>query len=92
MTRTRTTKASFHCGVEHLSMAGVYEAIGGDPGEHCDACFSGRYPLEDPDEADGNSPLRRSPPGRDKGGRRSDRPPSTSTYMETQRGSGCVTV
>jgi amidophosphoribosyltransferase len=36
----------------YLSMAGVYEAIGGDPGEHCDACFTGNYPLGDPDEAD----------------------------------------
>ena len=36
----------------YLSMAGVYEAIGGDPGEHCDACFTGNYPLGDPDGAD----------------------------------------
>jgi amidophosphoribosyltransferase len=36
----------------YLSMAGVYEAIEGDPGEHCDACFSGNYPLGDPEEAD----------------------------------------
>src|SRR3954466_10297879 len=41
----------------YLSMAGVYEAIGGDPGEHCDACFSGHYPLGDPDEADGKFAL-----------------------------------
>jgi amidophosphoribosyltransferase len=36
----------------YLSMAGVYEAIGGDPGEHCDACFTGSYPLGDPEDAD----------------------------------------
>jgi amidophosphoribosyltransferase len=41
----------------YLSMAGVYEAIGGDPGEHCDACFSGNYPLGDPEEADGKFAL-----------------------------------
>src|SRR3954470_4479711 len=41
----------------YLSMAGVYEAIEGDPGEHCDACFSGNYPLGDPDEADGKFAL-----------------------------------
>jgi len=29
----------------YLSLGGVYEAIGGDRGEHCDACFSGEYPL-----------------------------------------------
>jgi len=41
----------------YLSIAGVYEAIGGDPGEHCDACFTGNYPLGDPDEADGKFAL-----------------------------------
>ena len=41
----------------YLSMAGVYEAIGGDPSEHCDACFTGHYPLGDPDEADGKFAL-----------------------------------
>src|SRR3954471_20327482 len=41
----------------YLSLAGVYEAIEGDPGEHCDACFSGSYPLGDPDEADGKFAL-----------------------------------
>jgi amidophosphoribosyltransferase len=29
----------------YVSMEGVYEAIGGDRGEHCDACFTGDYPL-----------------------------------------------
>jgi amidophosphoribosyltransferase len=29
----------------YISMGGVYEAIGGDRGEHCDACFTGDYPL-----------------------------------------------
>jgi amidophosphoribosyltransferase len=41
----------------YLSIAGVYEAIEGDPGEHCDACFTGNYPLGDPDEADGKFAL-----------------------------------
>ena len=29
----------------YLSLAGVYEAIGGSRDAHCDACFSGDYPL-----------------------------------------------
>ncbi len=29
----------------YLSLDGVYEAIEGDRGDHCDACFSGDYPL-----------------------------------------------
>ena len=29
----------------YLSLAGVYEAIGGTRETHCDACFSGEYPL-----------------------------------------------
>ncbi len=29
----------------YLSLDGVYEAIRGDRGNHCDACFSGEYPL-----------------------------------------------
>jgi amidophosphoribosyltransferase len=41
----------------YLSIAGVYEAIEGDPAEHCDACFTGHYPLGDPDEADGKFAL-----------------------------------
>jgi amidophosphoribosyltransferase len=36
----------------YLSLEGVYEAIGSDGAVHCDACFSGSYPLGD--EGDGN--------------------------------------
>jgi amidophosphoribosyltransferase len=35
----------------YLSLAGVYEALGGSPETHCDACFSGEYPLEHTDGA-----------------------------------------
>ncbi len=31
----------------YLSLAGVYAAVEGDRGDHCDACFSGEYPLPD---------------------------------------------
>ena len=42
----------------YLSLAGVYEAVGTDAETHCDACFSGHYPLgDDPDEADGKFTL-----------------------------------
>jgi amidophosphoribosyltransferase len=41
----------------YLSLAGVYEAVRGDRGRHCDACFSGRYPLEGSDEANGKYAL-----------------------------------
>jgi len=29
----------------YISMDGVYRAIGGERGDHCDACFTGEYPL-----------------------------------------------
>ena len=31
----------------YLSLEGVYEAIGTPAEDHCDACFTGRYPLGD---------------------------------------------
>jgi hypothetical protein len=37
----------------YLSMEGVYEAVGTPPEDHCDACFTGRYPLGDPEDANG---------------------------------------
>ena len=41
----------------YLSMDGVYEAIGGGPEDHCDACFTGHYPLGDPEDANGKFAL-----------------------------------
>jgi amidophosphoribosyltransferase len=35
----------------YLSLAGVYEAIRGTRETHCDACFSGEYPLDGTDAA-----------------------------------------
>jgi amidophosphoribosyltransferase len=46
----------------YLSLAGVYEAVGGERGRHCDACFSGEYPLEGTAEANGKFALERSLP------------------------------
>ena len=41
----------------YLSLEGVYEAIRGDARTHCDACFTGEYPLERTDEANGKFAL-----------------------------------
>jgi amidophosphoribosyltransferase len=41
----------------YLSLEGVYEAIRGERATHCDACFSGDYPLERTDEANGKFAL-----------------------------------
>jgi len=41
----------------YLSMEGLYAAIGASPDDHCDACFTGRYPLGDPEEANGKFAL-----------------------------------
>jgi amidophosphoribosyltransferase len=43
--------------LHYLSMAGVYEAIGGTRETHCDACFTGQYPLEGSDGAAGKYSL-----------------------------------
>ena len=37
----------------YLSLAGIYEAIRGTRETHCDACFSGEYPLDGTDSAQG---------------------------------------
>jgi amidophosphoribosyltransferase len=37
----------------YLSLEGVYEAIRGERGTHCDACFSGEYPLDGSGDAQG---------------------------------------
>jgi amidophosphoribosyltransferase len=41
----------------YLSMDGVYEAIGTPRERHCDACFTGEYPLGDPEAANGKFAL-----------------------------------
>jgi len=42
----------------YLSMEGVYEAVGTPAEDHCDACFTGHYPLgDDPEQADGKFTL-----------------------------------
>jgi len=46
----------------YLSLAGVYEAVGGERGEHCDACFSGDYPLAGTEEAQGKFSLEQTLP------------------------------
>jgi amidophosphoribosyltransferase len=48
--------------LHYLSLAGVYEAVGGDRARHCDACFSGDYPLERSESAGGKFSLERSLP------------------------------
>jgi amidophosphoribosyltransferase len=41
----------------YLSLEGVYAAIGSPRSEHCDACFTGVYPLEGTEEANGKHAL-----------------------------------
>ena len=50
--------AELHCdSLAYLSLEGVYEAVRGTPDRHCDACFTGSYPLEGSDEANGKFAL-----------------------------------
>jgi amidophosphoribosyltransferase len=41
----------------YLSIEGVYEAIGKPRSDHCDACFTGEYPLEGTEHANGKHAL-----------------------------------
>jgi amidophosphoribosyltransferase len=43
--------------LHYLSMEGVYEAVRGTRATHCDACFTGEYPLAGSDEANGKYAL-----------------------------------
>jgi amidophosphoribosyltransferase len=43
--------------LHYLSLEGVYEAVGGTRATHCDACFSGEYPLAGSDGASGKFAL-----------------------------------
>jgi len=46
----------------YLSLAGVYEAVRGDRDRHCDACFSGHYPLAGSEEANDKFAFERALP------------------------------
>jgi amidophosphoribosyltransferase len=43
--------------LHYLSLEGVYEAVGGTRETHCDACFSGEYPLAGTEMANGKHAL-----------------------------------
>jgi amidophosphoribosyltransferase len=43
--------------LHYLSLEGVYEAVGVPRSAHCDACFSGEYPLAGTDSANGKYAL-----------------------------------
>jgi amidophosphoribosyltransferase len=45
----------------YLSLDGVYEAVGTPANDHCDACFTGRYPLGGNGEGDGKFALEELP-------------------------------
>jgi amidophosphoribosyltransferase len=48
--------------LHYLSLEGVYEAVGAPREVHCDACFSGDYPLAGTDDANGKFALERELP------------------------------
>jgi amidophosphoribosyltransferase len=43
--------------IHYLSLEGVYDAIGGSRDTHCDACFTGEYPLDGTESANGKHAL-----------------------------------
>ncbi len=55
---TEEVAAELGCdSLHYLSLDGVYEAIRGTRATHCDACFSGEYPLAGTDDANGKYAL-----------------------------------
>ncbi len=55
---TEEVAAELGCdSLHYLSLEGVYEAVGATRETHCDACFSGRYPLAGTAEAGGKYSL-----------------------------------
>jgi amidophosphoribosyltransferase len=55
---TEEVAAELGCdSLHYLSLAGVYEAVGATRDTHCDACFSGQYPLARTHEAGGKYSL-----------------------------------
>jgi amidophosphoribosyltransferase len=47
--------------LHYLSLEGVYQAVGGSPAAHCDACFTGSYPLVGTEEAGGKFAFENAP-------------------------------
>jgi amidophosphoribosyltransferase len=55
---TEEVAAELDCdSLHYLSLEGVYEAVRGGRATHCDACFTGEYPLEGSDGAAGKYSL-----------------------------------
>ena len=55
---TEEVAAELGCdSLHYLSLAGVYEAMGATRATHCDACFTGEYPLTGSDGAGGKYAL-----------------------------------
>jgi amidophosphoribosyltransferase len=55
---TEEVAAELGCdSLHYLSLAGVYEAVGATRATHCDACFTGEYPLAGSDGAAGKYAL-----------------------------------
>ncbi|HLL93287.1 MAG TPA: amidophosphoribosyltransferase [Solirubrobacteraceae bacterium] len=55
---TEEVAAELGCdSLHYLSLAGVYEAVGATRATHCDACFTGEYPLAGSDGAGGKHSL-----------------------------------
>jgi len=48
--------------LHYLSLAGVYQAVGATRASHCDACFTGEYPLAGSDGAAGKYSLEEDAP------------------------------
>jgi amidophosphoribosyltransferase len=62
---TQEIAAELGCdSLHYLSLAGVYEAVGATRATHCDACFTGSYPLEGSEHANGKYSLEQDRPGR----------------------------
>jgi len=60
---TQEIAAELGCdSLHYLSLEGVYEAVKATPATHCDACFSGNYPLEGSDGAAGKYSLEEGQP------------------------------
>ena len=59
---TEEVAAELGCdSLHYLSLAGVYEAVRGTRDTHCDACFTGEYPLAGSEEAGGKYSLEPEP-------------------------------